>query len=672
MAHRIYPSVTNQPTRRLAIHGDNIIECERALKLITEATAASPTGPVASASVPEFILDTPEMERWAVRLFPGFGRWKPDILEYLRRIGGVVREAPDVILTETVQGSEQILLAIEYCSALDAGNQAWQRNGRAYSLGRAGVPYLYVTELGGQELDNERKKKATRFPNPAVPFSYASYSIRGSVPSLPVFVPSPAETATGSSNGRNVYGLDEAMRFVSHLLAKRDHQRSATRLLDKTMTLVRQLASRRTRRDSLTPAQWDDALKIVSATGDLIHHLATAIEMPWSKTATIASLTPSAAELIRVASACGVGLTSTNLPLCIIPSSKRRMFAKAVGRLNTPPPAFIEWLARSEHLVIAWVMGFKPGGDDARPDRGLPPLARMLAGDQVDMLTVVYGPAKAATWPILDSDPRHLMEQNGLWEVILELSDAILIDSATHQGVTDTGYLSSHWRPRQEPRTVREPRPILVAPEPTRFTENDVDTALHMIFGRLLQPHSFEGLCNPPGGDWSGLSLLSPDSTAEYRWLSLPRVSGKDSKRPDHVFQFHRTHHRPLLLIIESKENPARLSAGIGVRLIAYVRQLLASPPNVRRRLPSGRWCHTATPFPQQALDFCSAVAFLGPSPGNLACFYQKTRADIVIECHFERGGRECKLVLLPCTRRGEEARTILKTDGVRHPYSIQ
>ena len=55
-------------------------------------------------------------------------------------MGGVIREAPDAIISEVKFGKEHPLLAIEYSGALAAGNQAWQRNGRAYSSGLAQDP----------------------------------------------------------------------------------------------------------------------------------------------------------------------------------------------------------------------------------------------------------------------------------------------------------------------------------------------------------------------------------------------------------------------------------------------------------------------------------------------------------------------------------------------------
>lgn len=168
------------------LYGDNIVECERIFNLIKMSlnlTEIKLNGSITNlqifaklqGNVFEFIF------------FPGFssGRWKQDILIHIKERGGILREAADCIITEVINGSEVVLLAIEFCSALPAGNQAWQRSGRAYSFARSNVPYIYLTEIGGYELDVNRKKKAPRMPNPAVPFSYVSYS---NTRKTPVFI----------------------------------------------------------------------------------------------------------------------------------------------------------------------------------------------------------------------------------------------------------------------------------------------------------------------------------------------------------------------------------------------------------------------------------------------------------------------------------------------------
>lgn len=186
------------------LHGDNIVECERTVALIRRALATITRrfrGPFGPAVCPSYELtlqgiDTPLL----LNLYPGFGRWNHDILELIRRRGGTLREAADMIITGVADNNETPLLVIEYCGALLAGNQAWQRSGRAYSFGKAKIPYLYVAELGGYELGANRVRKAARLPNPAVPFSYVSYSLTNESTTLPVFVTSPGADTTSRAS----------------------------------------------------------------------------------------------------------------------------------------------------------------------------------------------------------------------------------------------------------------------------------------------------------------------------------------------------------------------------------------------------------------------------------------------------------------------------------------
>ena len=117
---------------------------------------------------------------------------------------------------------------------------------------------------------------------------------------------------------------------------------------------------------------------------------------------------------------------------------------------------------------------------------------------------------------------------------------------------------------------------------PQSFHEDDVDTGIHFLFSHLLQEVCFEGMCNPPGGDWSGLSVLYGDY--EVRWLSLPRVSEEvDGKRPDHVLELFGVFDRPVLLSIESKERSFDLEANVGEGLVNYIHNLMNYVPNVER-----------------------------------------------------------------------------------------
>lgn len=169
------------------IHGDNIVECERIADLILRET--QPSGVdifLSSPSTMEYHIDFEycgDCFSCQIDLLPGFNkagrhRWQGNIFKALKDNGSFLDETPDAIVTRVDGENETILFAIEFCSALQAGNQAWQRNGRAFSTGRAGCPYLYIVDFVKYELDPKtRERKALRFPNPAVPYSYIHFSL---------------------------------------------------------------------------------------------------------------------------------------------------------------------------------------------------------------------------------------------------------------------------------------------------------------------------------------------------------------------------------------------------------------------------------------------------------------------------------------------------------------
>ena len=122
---------------------------------------------------------------------------------------------------------------------------------------------------------------------------------------------------------------------------------------------------------------------------------------------------------------------------------------------------------------------------------------------------------------------------------------------------------------------------------PQNYHEDDVDTGIHYLFAHILNKICFEGMCNPPGGDWSGFSIL--DGNSEKRWLSLPRVSNDiDGKRPDHIIELFGVFEKPLLISIESKEKSIDLEPDVGSRLINYLKRLMDFIPNVERIIRPG------------------------------------------------------------------------------------
>lgn len=639
------------------LHGDNIVECERTVALICQALAditRSFKGPYGPPVCPSYDLTLEGVDSpLVITLYPGFGRWNHDILDLIRRRGGTLREAADVILTGVADGNETPLLAIEYCGALPAGNQAWQRSGRAYSFGKARVPYLYVAELGGYELGEGRVLKAARLPNPAVPFSYVSFSLTNETPTLPVFITSPGADETSRATYADVFAEGELVALIRAMLLGRVDEAAANALRLKGLAFVEKKASASRSGRTLTPRQWEKAYEALKNGQSLVDFLAANTRLSWSKVAYIAAITPTARALMNLTATQAIGLTSSELPMCVVPREKRSAFAKAVERLykGRNQPDFLAWLRQDRHLSICWVMGFKPKGDDARPDRGLPPLTRMLIGKDDDLLTVIYGPASAITWSRLHTDPRQLIITNGLWEAILGVSDAVLVDSAT-DGIRRHGYLRSHWH-KEPPRA--DVKLVFVEPKPLHLGENDVDTVLHVLLARYGGAFIFEGMCNPPGGDWSGVSLQTLNRAAELRWLTLPRVSADEAKRPDHVFQFFSHTKSPIILSVESKESAASVEAGIGPRLTSYVLALLSTPASIERPAQTVSWSHSATKLNARRVRMASAVAFISDREPHIVSVRERANADLLMCFAFVNAGESCVVRLIPTTPIGAE-----------------
>ena len=112
-------------TRKLNIHGDNIVECERAFKLCKKALNIEESKILKGTSVfcPSFHAST-KTDDFIFTFFPGYGRWNFNILSLIQNTENSLREAPDILITEIGNSKETPLIAIEFCGALAAGNQA--------------------------------------------------------------------------------------------------------------------------------------------------------------------------------------------------------------------------------------------------------------------------------------------------------------------------------------------------------------------------------------------------------------------------------------------------------------------------------------------------------------------------------------------------------------------
>ena len=605
--------VNNHLARRLRIHGDNIVECERALQMLADSMSAmSPIWTEGPVYAPEFLVSYGTNYKLFVQLLPGYGRWKAEITAALSDAGAPLAEAADAIITEYKKGvrqcvsTEELLVAIEFCGALPAGNNAWQRCGRSYSYTLTGVPYLYVSEFGGYELSAERTLKNPRYPNPIVPFAYAVQSKNLGSSVYPVYTPSPSISETINEHFGSVWGWQDALGVIGAIVRGDDSTQFGESLVEKGLAAAIEIASLKKSRKGLNDTQWRELFAIEGL--DRVRYLAQ-LAMPWAKRITIPT-THTLEELQTCLQAVALSSGSSDLPFGLVAENARPTLARNLKKIYAGIPqissGFIHWLGSTDKpLVVVMMAGFKPRGDDSRPDRGLLPLVRMLFGEEVDVLTVVYGPGSKSTWAKFMHEPLAVAANNGLWQTVFSLGDAIFVDSMTAPHPT------SHLIHRDATPLKKNTRIVIEAASTSpKYNEQDVDTAIKMMAAGE-GPAIFEGLCNPPGGDWSGISLTSENGDIEYRWTSLPRVTGDGGKRPDHVLQFTGIGRPHTILSIESKDRYQDFEQNIGPRLVAYVNDLLQSPATISRSLKSnGGWKHN-TDIARMQFKVLSAGAFV-------------------------------------------------------------
>lgn len=614
------------------IHGDNIVECERIAQILLgmlkpERTSASLIAPSTIAVELTAVYDGMPIQ-WHLLLLPGFNkntkkRWNGDIFAGLRQAGSYFDETPDAVISEIDgEGRERILLCMEFCSALQAGNQAWQRSARAFSVGRTGCPYLYIVDFVKYELDHRtRKRKSLRFPNAAVPYSYISYAKNTGHFIAQLYTKSEefdkAQDDALRGFDESDFGGAELGAYMVKLLLGRNTAQEEAEILRKNMNIVRFLAGKSDSRIHFTPQEWQEIRE--STNQGIVDYAVNKDRFGFHKTIAEKSHHGRSKEFLRLVTRLAVGFASRDLPFGIIPADERPTFARELLRLYPDAGEKTADALRGKdgHLIVAVFKGFKPRGDDDRPDRGLLPLIDMLAGSDAQVLTYLYGPVVEANLKLLDADPKKLAQRNGLWRSILALSDYVVLDvPVLALKAYDAARVYDNRPIKAEYADMGMEHPLGLRPAfssiPVHYGEDDVDTAIHYLFAHALSGCCFEGLCNPPGGDWSGFSVL--DGCWENRWLSLPRVSDfVNGKRPDHILQLFGVFDRPVLLSIESKEKSSDLENDVGTKLVAYISKLMEFVPSAKRKiLPTveeWRWADTRTDFSRFIV--ISAAAYL-------------------------------------------------------------
>ena len=565
-------------SRKFRIHGDNVVECERTLHLISEGLKLEPKLQKNSSPLhPEFIYQLKTGETLIFELLPGHGRWGIDIAKGLVAAGSQLRENADSVITELVGEFEIILIGLEYCGALPAGNNAWQRHGRALGFAQAGVPYLIFTEVGGMELTSDRESKASRLPNPASTYALLQITHDLGTLVLPVYESAPSAPNSVRKKFSEAFGNIEAVAIIAGAINQIDTTAHTDALKAKTLKMVEILAASRIRKDALSAPDW----RIVLQSKNRFQTLGN-LSSKYSRRSTekVQSSDTMSKFVDATAKVGSLEFYSGSLPMTWIPESKVKAFVNELEKVYGTTHKLDRLHEDKKNVVIIFVTGFKPRGDDSRPDRGLMPLGRMLAGPDDVVITFLWGPAKEAMLKKLASNHKEVAESNGLIEAAVAVSDFVFVDSVNHPP-----FLVDSRKTRSVRKKLPQMSNTLAAPD---INEHEVDSIIHFLSTQPKRDEYFEGMCNPPGGDWSGISLQLSDRS-EIRWTSLPRESSSSAKRPDHVIQF-RLPNKEFILAIESKLTASKMDIGVGPDLVRYLSDLVQAAPNVQRTTPKDLW----------------------------------------------------------------------------------
>lgn len=623
------------------VHGDNIVECERLISLITNTFIVRDKkysySSLACVKVSIILEIKSDEVKWNFELFSGFNkntsdRWTSNILDILTQLGSFLDETPDIILTRVHDNFEELLLAIEFCSALQAGNQAWQRSGRAFSTGRTEIPYLYIVDFTKYELDTDtRERKALRYPNPAVPFSYISHTINTKNLTSQVYFQAEEFQPDYDTQLQDFDTQIFAEKAVSHYLVNKLSNESTDDiekdLLRKNLLMVEYLSKTANHKNNFDSHDWE---KIYQSKLDIVDYAIEKNKFIFKKKIARQSLLGKVLEFNEIVSKFSVGLASRDLPFGIIPQKNRTEFVNEFTQLyGFSDKEILSNLLKADNLIVCLLKAFKPRGDDNRPDRGALPLIAMLAGERTEILTFIYGPLVESNYESLKTDLLGLAQRNGLWKSIVGLSNFIVVDSPLVNAPTTQVQLiidNNHNKHQILEQTgVFEKRKISIYPN--EYHEHDVDTAIHSLFKYAI-PDTFEGMCNPPGGDWSGLSIIFEE--IEYRWLSLPRVSS-DSKRPDHVIQLFNVGKKPILLSIESKERPEDLENSVGIQLTRYLEFLFQFTPSTDRSR-NGSWRISSKKMKIDDFQILSVGAYIVRNQIDSTLMLSNSKCDMLFE----------------------------------------
>ena len=165
----------------------------------------------------------------------------------------------------------------------------------------------------------------------------------------------------------------------------------------------------------------------------------------------------------------------------------------------------------------------------------------------------------------------------------------------------------------------------------------------------------FECLCNPPGGDWSGISyFVSADE--EYRWTSLPRVSAVGGKRPDHIIQV-KGKNKDIFFSIESKLRGRDLETNIGTKLKTYIEVLFQDLPTAFRSANIDWRLFEGKKIPMRNYTIVSVGAYAFEGVDEMKRQMIRGKLDVVFAFEFN----ETTLLHVLHNNKGKEVVSVLK-----------
>lgn len=215
------------PTYRL--YGDNILECENVLVWLTsELSPFKLKEQYGSIERPVLLFDCEQLNQsFFIQLCPYYGGTGNALVWQNDPLNSTFNEKPDALISKVgVDGfDEKPLVAIEFCDALQAGNQAWQRFKRVLDPIELEIPYLYVLPIIGWERDSEGLVlKNPRYQSAQITLAQLSVSGKLAVPSLQIYKDTPwAKLALETNkyipnNYKDIISEKYAIEYVTALI----------------------------------------------------------------------------------------------------------------------------------------------------------------------------------------------------------------------------------------------------------------------------------------------------------------------------------------------------------------------------------------------------------------------------------------------------------------------